>query len=282
MIDVSFCHPGTPKTASYRYRCAIPAAELGAKINDPCAAVLIGCKPNEQDIPYTLKAKAEGRAVVMDFCDMHFEMPFYVDLLRLADCVTCASDWMAAYLREEYGVDSLAIYDPYEFEEREPHCAGARLLWYGHPLNAYSLFNIASQLVGYEISMVSGFEGSIPWSLEALQAEFAKADIVVMPETAPYKSANRTVEAIRQGCFVVAEPHPAISDIPGIWIGNIKKGIEWAQHNQSEANARTKQAQSFIEKRYSPRTVASAWRTAIQRARDSCISVAALRDGTDG
>ena len=70
-MNVSFCHYGNTSMASYRYRVAIPARELGAKINDPKADVMICCKPNEQDIPYTLKARNEGRTVIMDFCDLH-------------------------------------------------------------------------------------------------------------------------------------------------------------------------------------------------------------------
>lgn len=282
-MKVSFCHPGTPKTASYRYRCAIPAKELGAAINDPRADVMICCKPNEQDIPYTLRARKQGRVVIMDFCDMHFDLPWYDDLLRLAHGVTCASDWMAQYLREDYGIQATVVYDPFEFPEREPHFTQlASLLWFGHPLNAYSLFSISPQLLGEQVTVVSGFDGSIPWSLERLQAELGKADIVLMPETAPYKSANRTVEAIRQGCFVVAEPHPAINDIPGIWLGNIRKGIEWAKSNPQEANQRTREAQNFISTRYSPETQANAWRTAIRKAQSVCTLDADMRNGTDG
>jgi hypothetical protein len=53
---------------------------------------------------------------------------------------------------------------------------------------------------------------------------------VVIPATAPYKSANRAIEAIRQGCFVVAEPHPALEGFP-IYIGNIKHAIRQRKPN---------------------------------------------------
>jgi hypothetical protein len=66
------------------------------------------------------------------------------------------------------------------------------------------------------LRVVSNFEGAIPWSKETMLEEFARADIVVIPTTASYKSANRAIEAIRQGCFVVAEPHPALEGFPDL------------------------------------------------------------------
>lgn len=265
---ISFCHYGNKNMASYRYRVEIPARELGAKINNPKADIMICCKPNEQDIPYTLKAKAEGRIVIMDFCDLHFDDPIYVELLKLADGVTCATQWMADYIKDEYGVLATVVIDPYEYEEVEPHWTDGKLMWFGHALNYYSVQRILHTLPE-PLLVVSNFDGAVPWSIENVLAGMKECDIVIMPETAPYKSPNRTVEAIRRGCFVVAEPHPSINDIPGIWLGDIRKGIEWAQQNPSEAMQRTRTAQDFIRNAYSPKTQASAWRTAIQKAQSS-------------
>jgi hypothetical protein len=93
--------------------------------------------------------------------------------------------------------------------------------------------------------------------------EFAKADIVIIPATDTYKSANRAIEAIRQGCFVVAEPHPSLEGFP-IYIGNIKKGIEWTRQNN--VNTQLLQAQLFVMENFSPQILQDAWKkTTAQR-----------------
>jgi len=149
-------------------------------------------------------------------------------------------------------------------------------------MNIDGLERVSGLIEGYPLQIVSNIEGAIPWSKENMLQAFAHADIVVMPETAPYKSANRTIEAIRQGCFVVAEPHPSINDFPGIWIGNIKEGIEWASHNQLQANLRTRLAQEWVGKWYSPKTQADAWRTVIQKALSCSTLEVGIFTGTNG
>lgn len=279
---ISFCHYGTEKMASYRYRAWIPAQELGADINNPKADVIIFAKPIDQDVPHIIAAQKRGRIVIADFCDMHFNLPYYNLILKTANAVTCPTQWMSDFIRLEYGIEVDVVPDPYEYEEKEPHCNGKKLLWYGQAQNMDSLTRIKPLLEGYELAVVSNVEGMIPWSIPNMIEQFAIADIVVMPETAPYKSPNRTLEAIRQGCFVVAEPHPAINDIPGIWIGNIKEGIEWASQNLSQANIRTKRAQQYVQSKYSPKTQANAWRTVIQKALSSYTSGVAIFTGTNG
>ncbi len=273
-MKVSFCHSGSPTMASYRYRAHIPAKEIGAEMNNPKADILVFSKPNDQDVPFALNAKNEGRKVIVDFCDMHFDQPHYVALLKLADAVVCPTEWFRDFLREDFGVEATVIGDPYEFPEAEPHCNGTNLLWYGHALNIDSLNRVLPRITDYPLRAISNVEGCIPYSRETMLEEMAKADIVIIPETAPYKSANRTIEAIRQGCFVVAEPHPAINEFP-IWRGNIRKGIEWAQQNLDEANLMMKQAQEFIKKRYSPKILGDAWKTLIQKVASCSTSEAA-------
>lgn len=260
----------------------IPAQELGAEINNPKADVLIFAKPMDQDVPYVLNARQKGRKVIADFCDMHFHLPYYDLILKTADAVTCPTKWFAEQIALQFGIEATVIGDPYEYPQLEPHCNGDNLLWFGQSMNIDGLERIAPLIQGYPLQIVSNIEGATPWSKENMLAAFIHADIVVMPETAPYKSANRTIEAIRQGCFVVAEPHPALNDFPGIWIGNIKEGIEWAKHNPQEANQRTKLAQDYVQKWFSPATLANAWRTVIQRVQSSSTLAAEICAGPDG
>lgn len=279
---ISFCHYGNENMASFRYRAMIPAREMRATINDAQADTLIFAKPTDEDVDHVATAHSLGKYVIADYCDMHFDRPFYSAILQMADAVTCPTRWMSDFIREEFGIEASVVPDPYEFDEVEPHCNGGKLLWFGHALNINSLERVMPLLGGMEVAIVSNIDGAIPWSIQAVQEQMEIADIVLIPETAPYKSPNRTLEAIRRGCFVVAEPHPALNDIPGIWIGNIRKGIEWASHNPQDANLRTKKAQEFVRKTYSPRIQADAWRTAIQKAQSSSTSAVATFSGMAG
>lgn len=261
---VSFIHKLGRESASYRYRAEIPSIMLEAAINDLDASTLVFCKPEAQELMQMAIAKKRGQWVVVDFCDDHFEWGFYQEALWMADAITCPTEVMRDKIRE-MGRDATIIPDPWEYALYEPHVRGTNLLWYGHHVNRMGLKRILPDLEGYPLRVVSNFEGARPWSYEVMLEEFAIADIVVIPATETYKSANRTVEAIRQGCFVVAEPHPAIMDIPGIWIGNIKEGIEWTGVHCTEANQRLSEAQSYVTAKYSPTTVASLWKHAIQR-----------------
>jgi len=268
---IAFLHAFGPQMASYRYRAEIPAKALGASINDWKADVLIVSKPDGLQIHDVAAQQVRGAKLIVDICDSHLSNLHYKRMLALADAVTCSSEVLRQRL-EEMGYDATVIDDPYEFDEEPPHYETTNdLLWFGHALNLPSLERIRPQLSGYPLRVVTNANGQIPWSLSGMKAEFALADIVVMPATADYKSCNRTVEAIRQGCFVVAEPHPSIMDLPGMWIGNIKEGIEWASQHPAEANQRTELAQAYIAARFSPQTVGCAWSRVIQ----ACLSTSA-------
>lgn len=240
--------------ASYRYRAEIPAKTLGCNINDFSADILIFAKPQEQEVELARKAQHRGAFVIADFCDDHFDQYHYRDMLALADVVTCPTQGLADR------IGGYVVPDPYEFEEAGPHCNGVNLLWFGHATNIGSINRIRHELSKYPLRVVSNYHGCIPWSLETMREEFAQADIVVLPSTREYKSPNRAVESIRQGCFVVAEPHPSLTGLP-IYIGDIPKGIEWARQNTLQANQQTKEAQSFVRNAYSPQTQANAWKT---------------------
>lgn len=247
---ISFIHRGGEGMASYRYRAKIPADSLGAKINDASADTLIFSKPLPGDYEIAVEAKTQGKTVIVDFCDDHFATPLYQNMAAIADAVVCATLELAYRCPRSAHI----VRDTYEFPEVEPHCNGSNLLWFGHKVNLHTIKDFE-----LPIRIVCNAPGCIPWSLETMDEEFARADIVLMPATAAYKSPNRTLEAIRQGCFVVAEPHPAINDFP-IYIGDLKEGIEWATHNQSAANKMIRQAQRYVQQKYSPATQAAAWK----------------------
>jgi len=251
---VSFIHWGDKTSASWRYRAKI-VSEGWASLNDLTADTLIFAKPQANELMDMAKAKARGAWVIVDFCDDHFDWVHYKEALRLADAVSCNTEVMAKIIKE-HGRDATVIGDPYEYPEEKPHCNGLNLLWYGHAVNKHSLERILPDLEGYNLRVVSNFGGAIPWSHETMLEEFAKADIVLMPATAEYKSPNRAVEAIRQGCFVVSERDLGI---PEIYVGNIKEGIEWTQ--TQNVNQRISTAQKFVTEEFSPKILIDKWKT---------------------
>jgi len=256
----SFIHWGDKNAASWRYRAKIPSGDWASQ-NDLTADTLIFAKPQANELMDMARAKARGAWVVVDFCDDHFDWLHYQEALRLADAVTCSTTEMARRIKD-LGHDATVIPDPYEYPEMPPHCNGVNLLWYGHHVNRDSLQRILPDLEGYPLRVVSNFDGAIPWSKETMLEEFARADIVVIPATAHYKSANRAIEAIRQGCYVVAEPHPALEGFP-IYIGNIKEGIEWTK--QQNMNELISKAQRFVTEEFSPQILIDKWKIATKR-----------------
>jgi len=269
---VSFIHWGDKNSASWRYRAKI-VSEGWASLNDFTADTLIFAKPQANELMDMAKAKARGAWVIVDFCDDHFDWVHYKEALRLADAVSCNTEIMAKIIKE-HGRDATVIGDPYEYPEEKPHCNGLNLLWYGHAVNKHSLEKILPDLEGYNLRVVSNFGGAIPWSHETMLEEFAKADIVLMPATAEYKSPNRAVEAIRQGCFVVSERDLGI---PEIYVGNILEGIKWTQ--TQNVNQRISTAQKFVTDEFSPKTLIDKWKT-LTKQRTTLD--AETRNGTDG
>ena len=269
---VSFIHWGDKNSASWRYRAKI-VSDGWASLNDFSADTLIFAKPQANELMEMARAKARGAWVIVDFCDDHFDWVHYKEALRLADAVTCPTQTMAKIIKE-HGRDATVIGDPYEYPEVKPHYNGLNLLWYGHAVNKHSLERILPDLEGYNLRVVSNFGGAIPWSHETMLEEFARADIVLMPATAEYKSPNRAVEAIRQGCFVVSERDLGI---PHIYVGNILEGIKWTQ--TQDMNTLISKAQKFVTEEFTPRILIDKWKTLTKLRTTSDVE---KRSGTDG
>ncbi len=267
---ISFIHNGGAEMASYRYRALIPSMGLGALFNDFTAGTLIFSKPQPHELMDMAAAKLRGARIIVDICDDHLEWTHYQEAIRLATVLSCPTSILADKLTT-MGYPAVVIPDPYEFPRAKPHTDGVRLLWFGHAVNRESLTRVLPSVREYPLRVVSNFDGAIPWSYNTMLREFRAADIVIVPATEPYKSANRAVESIRQGCFVVAEPHPALDDIPGIWIGNIKEGIEWTKRHSSEARQRTALAQAHVMEKYAPKIVTAAWKTLIESLITSAV-----------
>ncbi len=277
MKRVSFIHCGNPEMGSYRLRAQIPARENGWSFNDFSADVLILSKPMKEE----LSLLDSGQFIVADFCDPHFiTYPHYREFLKRANAVTCSSNLMGQLIASQ-GREAMVIPDCIDNEISEPHSNGVKLAWFGHQTNFQSINRIRPSLSDYELRVLCNT--SLANWCESLnhksRDEVLKwADIAIFPQTDAYKNPNRAVTALMAGCFVVAEPHPAYVGLP-VYVGDIKEGIEWARKNPSQVTELIKQGQVYVSERYAPRTVASAWKKAIQSV---CTLDAASTDGKDG
>lgn len=280
-MTFSFFHHGDEKQASYRYRSEIPAATLRAPMNDESADVWILSKITKTAPEFLAKAKSQGKPVIADVCDAHLRLPHYQYVIQEADALTTCTPLLAQFIREDFGREATVIDDPYDFEEVLPHVSGNRLLWYGNAMNYDGMAMFRDVLSSYPLRLVSNIEGFIPWSKQTMREEFLNADIVLLPDSAPTKSANRAIEAIRQGCFVVATPHPSLEQIPGIWMGDFLKGVEWATTHPQEANQRLIRSQAYVQAQFSPERVANAWkRLAMVYASNWAVATSPGQDGS--
>ena len=277
---LSFFHDRDETQASYRYRGAIPSKYLNVPMGDESADVWVLSKITKASPALMEKAKAQGKRIIADVCDAHLSLPHYREVIDKADAITVPTPLLAEFIWEDFGRMATVIDDPYEFEEVLPHVNGNNLLWFGHATNYSGLAMFREALKDYPLRIVSNIDGHIMWSKETMREEFIKADIVLLPDSAPTKSCNRAVEAIRQGCFVVATPHPSLEGLPGIWVGDFLKGVAWASTHPQEANERLMKSQAYVRVRFSPARVANAWRTLAM----ACVSNsdAAISHGLGG
>ena len=262
-------HPGTPEMASFRYRTLMPAQYLKAKVNIPDTDIVVIGKPLAAD--EVQRYKADGKTVIADFCDDHFDHkvlgPAYRRIAELADlCVAPTS-----VMRDRIPVPSSkkeVIPDPYEFEEVEPHAFGNKLIWFGHNAGLH----VMRPHLGYlkNVTVVTGpkiEEGMIPYSIENLKAEMLKANIALFP-TIPgheYKSPNRLINALRMGLFPLCDRHPSYTEFKKfVWRTDIQTGIKWAGEFTSELNGLVKAGQDYIRDRYSPETIGKQWKDLLE------------------
>lgn len=260
-LNIVFIHRGGQSMASYRYRAAIPAKELGASVNEGQADVLIFSKPMAGDLELAQQAKRDGTAVVVDFCDNHFATnDLYGEMAKLADRITCSSTELHSQLKD-IGFNSKVIDDPYEFDIERPHANGDQYLWFGHQSNLPEIIPFVKR--GFPINVVTGrntaLTGYTEWSENSLKEQLAKSNIVIIPDGKSTRSNNRMVNALAAGCFVIAgKQHAEWRKM--IFAGSIYHGLQFAACFKNELNDMVKEAQSYVIDRHSPKVIAEQWR----------------------
>lgn len=286
-MKVAFIHQGGEQMASYRYRSAIPCAEL-VKLGHEChvnsgeADVVVFSKPMLNDYEIALDVKAQGAKVMVDIGDDHMTHehlgPLYRKMIELSSKIICPTQNMAERIYRVCGLIAEIIPDPYEEEKQEAHANGDKLLWFGHLMNVKDLSPWRPCLNGIRVltgpkPRIRQKEGKkllgaqwddswLEWSREAQTKELSEANITIIPTRrgAEFKSPNRLLNSVRGGCFVVASHHPSHEEFRKmLWIGDIKAGLDWTRAFQDELSDRVKEAQAYVEKTYSPDVVAKRW-----------------------
>lgn len=252
---------------------------LAKKLKDPEFVVA--------NVTHAIAGEDEGEnRIIFDICDNHFDKPelsnYYRMMIDLADAISVGTEKMKEVVlskcpKEVRGKDVVVIEDPYEFPEREPRFNWEQrevenLLWYGHPTNIKHLQRVWNDIGDNNLMIITqdgvklDVDGVpfpvVPYSIDTLLWGFAQCDVVILPNDGvnSAKGANRAIEAIRQGIFVVAEPCPAYDQFKEwMFIGNIKEGLEWCKSNKGELQDRIRKAQEYIRGKYSPIRIAEQW-----------------------
>ena len=268
-MNIVFVHRNQ-ELASFRYRCAIPGAELSKShevfFNGGDASVCIFSKPHADDIDIAAAARGNGCHIVVDIGDDHFSHPaigpVYNRMLEIADSVVCPTQNMQTRLREFTEKDITVIPDPYEMPLEEPHADGEEFIWFGHQSNLGDLRRYASDIPALKI--VTGpqkIKGTILYSPESLSKAMGEANISLLPtrKGVEYKSPNRLLNSLRMGLFPVCDEHPAYEEFKDFaWTSGLFHGVAWAKHFRSDLNGLVKEGQEYIEK-YSPENVGEIW-----------------------
>jgi hypothetical protein len=273
--SIVFVHQGI-NSATYRYRALMPAQEVSkvngfkATVNTGAGDIIVFSKPVHTDLGLAKAARAEGAKVVVDLSDDHFSHPvigrLYADICAVADKIVCPTEVMRDRITANLEIEPEVIAEPYEFDELEPHANGEKFLWYGHKGNLIGLMPWKDYIKDLDLTVITDkndrWPDYIPWSLEAMKSNLASRNIVLLPtmKGAEYKSSNRLVNAIRSGCFAVAQDHPAYREFRKFaWVGNLATGVKWAKHFKNDLNELVKEGQEYIRDRYSPQTIGKQW-----------------------
>lgn len=257
--------------ASTRYRIVIPAMYLqsmGHEVTKDAPIIVFNKGGVDREVLDKYPKK------VYDICDDNFSCPNrgpeYRSHAAEANAVTVNSDVMRFIVHKQTGRIATVIPDPYEREEWEPSW-GEGLLWFGHWTNVKDLARsgVDATLItnpgavpenSQTLEYLRGRK-CIPWSVEAMDSAFKSHAIVVIPTgRSMAKSANRLIESVRAGKFVVCEPLPAYEEFSEfMWVGDIREGVEWALRNRRECLDRVRYCQNYIREKFSPETIGRKW-----------------------
>ncbi len=198
---------------------------------------------------------------VYDVCDDHFSdslANYYLEHTEKADLVTCNSNEMQKIIKERTGRNATVIPDPYESEE-QPAGIKTGFFWFGHESNLSTI----SPYLDLGVDILTGEA----WSRERQIARLRDCAAVLLPtDHRQAKSANRLIESVRNGRFVIAGNLPAYEEFSEwMWVGDIREGVEWFNTHQEEIKPRIRECQDHIRVKYSPSSIGWLWMKALEK-----------------
>jgi hypothetical protein len=209
---------------------------------------------------------------IYDVCDDHFNTEHkehYYKHCENADLITCNSEVMGEIILEKTGRVPFVIPDPIEFDTQPAHYSKS-FLCFGHEWNVSLLTtkqNVIEALGPYNLEIISEpfAEFVTPYSREAMIKGFSRAGAVLIPVGKKMaKSANRLIESINAGCFVICNSMPAYDEFKEYaFIGDLAEGITWYLRNPSEALEKVREGQKYIKDRCTIDHIGPMWGEAI-------------------
>lgn len=289
-MKINFVTVASDLMASYRYHNLIPAKELGKNHevtitpwpDDGNDIYCFSKHFNRGDIWYVRGLKSKGKKTVFHVCDNHFDTEHqnhYRNMINEVDEVIVSTEELASVVKIETGREPKVIYDPYEFDSKEPDFkpnGPLKLLWFGHPSNIPGLMTLWPTIRDNYIMIVTSedvngkikIDGKpfpvVKYTKENLLKAFDMCDAVIIPSELGskqrVKSPNRLVESVQRGKYVLANEIPSYQEFSDMWIGDIKQGLDFLKMQDSETiNKRIKNTQEYIRKNHSPEIIGSMW-----------------------
>ena len=277
----------------------VPAAFLQVA----CDVLVFSKSFRPEHEPLIQAVRARGAKVVADYCDDHFGREdigaWYTRLAKTADIVVASTRAMADAVRAHANREATVITDPIEGRRGAPafgpHLPSLRILWFGNHNNLMSIVDrmaevrslaarvalditilttpgagvdtLLADLVRLEPTRITG--RVVPWSLEGTWTALEECDLVWIPvidgERYSVKSANRLVESVWAGRYVVADAMPTYEpygDLVAVGTGLVK-GVMDALAAPDAVERRIAQAQRRVSKEHSLFEVGLQWARAL-------------------
>jgi len=241
------------------------------------------------------RAKDLGAKTIYDLCDNKFEeKEEYEPCCQLADLISVNSINMGISTKHHTGKDSIVMPDPYERPKLPPKFnpnKELKLLWFGSQ-SSFKFFPIVEcwqrlekEIGNYKFTMVSAKtdrvlskmtqrqnKGQISginfskldmqeWTWELQGQLLSECDIVLMPvmtdnPRTDTKSANRLIDSIISGKFVVTTPLASYQEFSEYsWQDDYIAGIKWALANPAEVIKKIEAGQKYTEENYSAKVL---------------------------
>lgn len=112
----------------------------------------------------------------------------------------------------------------------------------------------------------------LPWNQDTVWQDVSDAHLVIIPSNINdnkkiVKTANRLIEALNLGRFVIANPVPAYLEYQNYaWVGdNLLDGIEWAISNPQQVEQKVRDGQTLIAPKNSVQAISLIWQTTLEK-----------------